>query len=218
MTAVRWPVPIQILLLASMGAMAGVLLGEIWTVASTAQQPLIWWAGRASGLVAYAALWLSMLFGLAVSSKGAGGLLPKRLMMDLHQQWTLSALVATVVHVVTIVLHAESGVSAWAIIVPFASARLTGAVALGTVALVGLVTVSATSWLRRRIPYRVWRSIHALAFGTMLLALAHGVTAGTDTGSPVVGALYVLTIAVLTGAMVTRIGLALSTARGPTTT
>jgi len=217
MTTTRWSVPVQLLLLASLGAMAGMLIGELWTVAATANQPLLWWAGRASGLVAYGALWLSMLLGLAISSKGAGGLLPKKLMMDLHQQWTLSAVVATVVHVLTIVLHAESHISAWAIVVPFASARLTGAVALGTIALFGLVTVSASSWLRAYIPYQAWRSIHALAFGTMLLALGHAVTAGTDAGLPGIEVLYVLTSAVLVGAIVTRVALTMSTSGGRST-
>src|SRR5690606_40225915 len=97
-----------------MGALSASFLAQLGAVAGEADRPVLWGVGRASGLLAYGALWLSMLFGLAVSSKGAGGLLPKKAMMDLHQQWTLSAVVATVVHVFALVFHAESGVTPWA--------------------------------------------------------------------------------------------------------
>jgi methionine sulfoxide reductase heme-binding subunit len=210
MNSLRLPAPLQAMLFASMGALSAALLVQMWSVAGEADQPVIWWAGRASGFLAYGALWLAMLFGLAVSSKGAGGLLPKKMMMDLHQQWTLSAVIATVVHVLTLVFHAESGVTPWAAVVPFASARLTGPVALGTFALFGLAILVGSSWLRRHLPYSAWRAVHGLAFGTMVLALAHGWTAGTDAASAPVQWLYIVTLAVLLGAMVTRIGLALA--------
>lgn len=213
MNSMRLPAPLQALLSASMGAMAGLLLLQAWTVAAQADQPLIWWAGRAAGFVAYAALWLSMLFGLAVSSKGAGGVLSKKWVMDLHQQWTLSAVIATVIHVGLLVFHSESGVSPWAAVVPFASARLTGAIALGTFALFGLAILIVSSWLRRHLPYAAWRTIHGLAFGTMVLALAHGWSAGTDSASAAVQWLYIVTSGLLVGAIVMRIGLALSPTR-----
>lgn len=198
----------QAILSAAAGVLAMSMTMVLWTSAAGADEPLIWWAGRAAGFVAYLALWLSMMFGMAVSSKGMGGLLPKKLVMDMHQQWTLSAVVATLVHVLTLVFHAESGVTPLAALVPFASARLTGPVGVGTIALFGLLIVAGSSWLRTRIPYSAWRGIHALAFGTMLLALVHGWTAGTDTPVEWARWLYVVSGALLVGALVIRIGLA----------
>lgn len=213
MNALRLPAPLQALLLAALGALSVSTLAQVWGEAGTADQPLLWWAGRAAGFLAYAALWLSMLCGLAVSSKGAGGLLPRKALMDLHQQWALSAVVATVVHVFTLVAHAESGVTPWAAVIPFTSARLTGPVALGTFALLGLAILAVSSWLRQRLSYATWRAVHAFAFGTMFLALAHGWTAGTDTPAPATRWLYIVTLGVLVGAVAMRIGLASATAR-----
>lgn len=213
MNSMRLPAPLQALLSASMGAMAGLLLLQAWAVASQAEQPVIWWAGRAAGFVAYGALWLSILFGLAVSSKGAGGLLSKKWVMDLHQQWTLSAVIATGVHVGLLVFHSESGVTPWAAVVPFASARLTGPVALGTFALFGLAILVVSSWLRCHLPYGLWRTVHGLAFGTMVLALVHGWGAGTDSASSAVQWLYIVTSGLLVGAIVMRIGLVLAPSR-----
>ena len=95
MNTMRLSAPTQALLSAAAGVLAMSMAMTLWTSAASADQPLIWWAGRAAGFVAYLALWLSMMFGMAVSSKGMGGLLPKKLVMDMHQQWTLSAVVAT---------------------------------------------------------------------------------------------------------------------------
>lgn len=213
MNTMSLPVPLRALLFASMGALATAMMLSLWAAASHAEQPVLWWASRASGFVAYGALALSVLFGVLISSKGAGGLLSKKAVMDLHQQWTLSAVVASVVHVVTVVGHAESGVSAWAAAIPFASATLTGPVALGTVSFVGLVVIAASSWLRKHVPYAAWRAIHALAFGVMVLGMLHGITAGTSTASEAARWLYILTAATLAGAITIRVLLALADGR-----
>lgn len=49
------------------------------------------------------------------------------------------------------------------------------------------------------------RSVHATAFGTLLLALVHGATAGTESVTPVARGLYAGTTAVLLGAVLQRL-------------
>jgi len=210
MNTMSLPAPVRALMFASMGALATAMLISLWEAALNAEQPVLWWVTRASGFVAYVALALSVFFGVMISSKGAGGLLPKKVVMDLHQQWTLSAVVASVVHVLSAVLHVESGISAWAAIIPFASENLTGAVGIGTVAFLGLGVIAASSWLRTLVPYGAWRAIHALAFGVMILALAHSVAAGTDTVHAAARWTYIATAAAILGAITIRLLVALA--------
>lgn len=207
------PLPISLLLAGAFGAIATFASLELWSAMATAEQPLLWWAGRALGFVAYVALWLSMLFGSLVSSGGAGGLLSKKWMMDLHQEWTLAAVVATVLHVLVLVTHAESHVTPWAAVVPFASETLTGEVALGTIATIGLAVIAVSSWARTRIPYTAWRAIHALSFGVMILALAHSIAAGTDSDTWAANWLYIASTVALTAVMALRVGIALAPSR-----
>lgn len=167
--------------------------------------PALWWSMRALGLVAYLALWLSALFGVFVSAKGAGGLLNKATTVALHNRWALAALVATTLHVLAAIVDPLAGVSPLAVAVPLASATLTGPMALGTLALWGIAVIALTTALSRRLPRWAWRAAHASAFGTLLLALVHGVTAGTDTASPVVRGLYLVTSALLVGAVIQRV-------------
>ena len=203
------PAPVYVLVCASLGVLSTYAMLALWSAMATAEQPLLWWAGRALGFLAYIALGLSMLFGSMVASGGAGGMFSKKWVMDFHQEWTLAAVLATVLHVVVLVTH-EQYVTPWATIIPFASTTLTGPVALGTVAAIGLAVVAVSSWLRSLIPYTAWRALHALSFGVMMLALAHGITAGTDSASPLAQWLYVATTAVLTLVMALRIGVAIA--------
>lgn len=212
------PAPVYVLAFASVGLISTYALLNLWGAMATAEQPLLWWAGRALGFLAYIALWLSMLFGALVTSGGAGGLVSKRWSMVLHEEWSLAAVIATVLHIVVLVTHRESNISAWAAVIPFASETLTGPIALGTISTVGLGVIAVSSWMRTKIPYAAWRGIHALSFGVMLLALAHSIASGTDTGIPAVKWLYLLTTATLVGVIVTRIGLALSAPRRGATT
>lgn len=209
------PAPVAVLVFASLGVLSTYASLELWSALASAEQPLLWWAGRALGFLAYIALWLSMIFGSLVSSGGAGGMFSRKWVMDFHQEWTLAAVIATALHVLVLVTHNESHVTAWATIIPFASSRLSGEIALGTIAFLGLVVIVVSSWMRKRVPYGAWRALHALSFGVMMLALTHGITVGSDSGLPLVGWLYVATTGALTAVMVTRVGLALTSKARP---
>jgi len=59
--------------------------------------------------------------------------------------------------------------------------KLTTAVALGVFALYACVLVLLTSWVRKGIGTVWWRRFHLLATPAFLLALMHGMLAGTDS-------------------------------------
>ena len=206
----RLPTPIYVLVFASLGVLSTYASIELWSGLASAERPLLWWAGRALGFLAYIALWLSMIFGSLVSSGSAGGALSKKWAMDFHQEWTLAAVVSTVLHVLVLVSHAESRVTPWAAIIPFASDRLTWEIGIGTIAGLGLAVIAISSWLRTRVPYTAWRAIHALSFGVMILALAHGIAVGTDSGTPLVTWLYLGTTGALTAVIAMRVVAALT--------
>ena len=77
------------------------------------------------------------------------------------------------------------------ILVPFAANYRPDAVAYGVFALYLTATLVITSKARRFIGLRLWRAIHLLAFVTFGLLTAHGLAAGTDSGTPWARVLYV---------------------------
>ena len=169
------------------------------------EEPVLWWASRAFGFVSYVALWAAMLMGLLVSAQGLGGWLDRKMLAELHEQWTLAGVLATAVHIAAVVTNEHAGIDVVGAVVPFASTRLTAPLALGVIALWAFALVVATSWMRTRMPYAAWRALHALTFGAFVLALVHSVTAGTDSNEAFARWLYVVSGAALAGATVTRV-------------
>ena len=139
-----------------------------------------WWVARSSGMVAWAIVTASIVWGLTLSTR----LIRRRgipaWLLDLHRYLGTLSLVFTGIHLLG--LWADSFVTFGPreLFVPFASAWRTRAVAWGIVALYLLVAIEATSLLMRWLPRRLWRSIHFSSFALFVAATAHGLLAGAD--------------------------------------
>jgi len=168
------------------------------------EAPLQWWMSRSTGFVAYIAMWLSMMLGLMISSRGLDGALNRKSVLEAHQQWTLAAVLATLFHVAVIVSDPYVDMTWTSAVVPGASAYLPGPVALGALGMWGMVLIAVSSWFRRQISYGLWRAIHTFALGAFILGLLHGFVAGTDSGEQAAQLTYAGTAALLMGGIVFR--------------
>jgi len=145
-----------------------------------------WYAARSSGVVAWALVTAGILWGLAVSTR----LIQRRgvpaWLLDLHRFLGTLSLVFVGVHLLA--LWADSYVAfGWSeLFVPMASTFRPGAVAWGIVATYLLVAVEVTSWLMRRLPRRVWHTVHLSSLVLFALATVHGFQSGTDRSALVV--------------------------------
>lgn len=152
---------------------------------------LTWFVIRGSGIMAFALLTASLLWGLLVSSKVLGRAVRAKGLQWLHESLGFGALVATVVHIVA-VRQDEYIEFTWPdILVPGASEWEPLATALGVVGLWTLAVVSLSFYAKRWIGQNNWRILHYLSFGTFLAALGHAAIAGTDSGNVFVSALYI---------------------------
>ncbi len=203
-----FPNALRIFLLLAGGALVMTFAKPLLDAIAGPGVPAMWWASRSLGLLALVALWLSVLFGVFMAGKGAGGLFGKPSVALLHNRWALASQVATALHVLFVVADPVSGVTPLAAVIPMTSATLTGPVALGTFALWGLVVLLVTTAFSRKLSKVAWRAVHASAFGSFLLATVHGITAGTDTNAPAVRVLYVLTTTLIIAAIIQRLLLA----------
>jgi predicted ferric reductase len=145
---------------------------------------LLWMTARAGGIVAWALAAASVLWGLALSTRILGRTPRPAWLYDLHRFLGGIALVFTGVHVLAISLDTYTSFSLTQILVPFAATWHTGAVAWGIVGLYLLVAVEVTSFLRTRIPSRVWRRVHFGSFALFAAATVHALSAGTDRHAP----------------------------------
>jgi predicted ferric reductase len=147
---------------------------------------LSWYAARSSGLVAWALVTASILWGLALSTR----LIQRRgvpaWLLDLHRFLGTLSLVFVGVHLVA--LWADSyTVFGWnELFLPMASSYRPGAVAWGIVAFYLLAAVQVTSWLMRHLPRRFWHTVHLSSFFLFITASVHGFQSGADRNAIVV--------------------------------
>lgn len=166
----------------------------------------VWWyVARAGGIVAWALLALSVIWGLLLSTRLLGGRPTPAWLTDLHRFMGGLALVFTGIHVAGLVADSYLHFGWAEILVPFASGWRPLAVAAGVVAMYLLVAVEATSLMMRRMPRRWWKRVHQSAFIVFLLASLHGAAAGTDTTSVVYRVFSLATIGVVVFLTVVRV-------------
>jgi DMSO/TMAO reductase YedYZ heme-binding membrane subunit len=91
------------------------------------------------------------------------------------------------------------------VLVPGASAYRPFAVALGILSMYVMIAVQATSYLRRRLPIRLWRAIHVSSYGLVWGASLHAGLAGTDTVNRAYQVLALLLTLIAVAATVVRI-------------
>ncbi|MFV0258151.1 MAG: ferric reductase-like transmembrane domain-containing protein [Acidimicrobiales bacterium] len=146
---------------------------------------LWWYLARASGIVAWALVTASVLWGLLLSTKLLGSRPRPAWLLDLHRFLGGLALVFTGIHLGGLVLDSYVDFGVIQLLVPFTGSYRPGAVAWGIVGLYLLAAIEITSLLRPRIPRKVWRLTHLLSFPLYFLVTVHGLTAGTDAvGAP----------------------------------
>jgi sulfoxide reductase heme-binding subunit YedZ len=142
----------------------------------------LWYATRASGIVALVLLTLTMVLGLATTSRIRARHWPGFAQQELHRRISILAVVFVAIHVLTSILDTYVHIGWLAIIVPFASPYSRFWVGMGTVALDLMVAVFVSSLLRSRVKPSTWRAIHWLAYGSWPVAVAHTFGMGTDAG------------------------------------
>jgi methionine sulfoxide reductase heme-binding subunit len=170
---------------------------------STALESHGWWlASRASGLVAFALITVSVGLGLAMAGKlmRRPGLSAK--LRTVHEQTALAGLVAIAVHGITLLgdpwLH--PGIAG--IAVPFTMAFKPLWTGLGVVGGYLAALLGISFYARKRIGARLWRKAHRATVIVYLLGLLHALGSGTDAATvwfrwwvlmtaPVIGGLFV---------------------------
>jgi predicted ferric reductase len=147
-----------------------------------ASEHVYWHLGRASGFVAYGLLVASVVLGLAISSRVFDGLLVRPWVFEMHQFLSIYVLIAMVFHAFIMLPDQYAQFSVQELAVPFAASYHPIALGLGGIALYGSVIVSASFYVKKHIGQQAWRLLHYLTFVLFVLALVHGVFAGTDSG------------------------------------
>lgn len=141
----------------------------------------MWYITRAAGLTAYLLLWLSTVWGVAVTSKIFDPILHRMFTYDFHQFLSLLAIGFVILHIVVLLADQYLPFTVAQVLVPFISPYRPIWVGVGIIGLYLTLLVTITFYIRRHIGQRAFRVIHYASFIAFLAAAAHGLFAGTDS-------------------------------------
>ena len=164
-----------------------------------------WYLSRASGLVAWALLGVACLWGILLVTRMLKPVDRPAWLLDLHRWLGALAVIATAVHVVTLLLNPRLGWGWRELTIPHIESWHHSPRAWGVFAMYALVLVQVTSMMMRRIPRRWWHGIHLLSYVLFTAATVHGVQAGPDNQNMLVIVVIVGSSAILLFACYVRL-------------
>ena len=139
-----------------------------------------WYAARAGGMLAFVLLTSSVVAGLMLSSRDRLKHWPRFALEDVHRFLGLLTAVFIVIHGGALLVDGYLPFSLGQLLVPGTAPYRPLAVSFGVVVAELLAALALTNRYRASLSYRFWRRAHYLNFAVWVLALVHGVTAGTD--------------------------------------
>jgi DMSO/TMAO reductase YedYZ heme-binding membrane subunit len=156
------------------------LAAEACIVSGINSSTVLWYASRATGVVALLLLTAVMLLGLMVSRQGRLPGLPRFAVSGLHRNLSLLSGVFVLVHVLTAVADGYVSIPLTATVVPLVSPYERLWLGLGAVSFDLMLAAVVTSLLRRHLSRRVWRAVHLTAYLSWPVAWVHSFFAGGD--------------------------------------
>ncbi len=126
-------------------------------------------------------LTVTVAFGIVTSLRWQTRTIPRFVIEYVHRNVTVLVLVLIAIHVTTVVVDGFAPIGWLAAVVPFASSYRPVWLSLGALGFDLLLAVAATSWLRDRVGFRVWRVLHWSAYASWFVVLVHALGTGTDT-------------------------------------
>jgi len=181
---------------------------------SIIDETVYWLLARAGGFVAYILLWVSVVFGLLLTSRTAKMWPGVRRANVIHQHISLLALGYTFFHALVLLGDQYIGFSVSSILVPFFSPYEPAAVGLGQTGAWLILLIVLTSTYRRRISPRMWRMVHYASFVTFILVLVHAFLAGTESQELWAAAFYAFTALVIYALTIYRVLVRMVSAKG----
>jgi methionine sulfoxide reductase heme-binding subunit len=172
-----------------------------------ASTPALWYLARGSGIVSLGLLTLTVLLGIATSTRWATERWPRLVVAGLHRNLSLLSVVFLGLHVGTVVVDGYVPIRWLDAVIPFGSSYRPLWLGLGATAFDVLAALVVTSLLRVRLGHRVWRAVHWAAYACWPLAVAHSLGIGSDNRQGWLLALDALAIAAVAAAVCWRLAI-----------
>jgi predicted ferric reductase len=149
------------------------------------QIPWAWYFVRASGLVGFMLLYLSIFLGLSLRIPFLRKIISPIYSVALHCWISLYAMLFALLHGVFMIFDQTYHFTLTDVFLPFVSSYRPGLVAMGIFGLYLMAILGVTSFGKRFISQKLWRIIHFSNILLYVFVLIHAVGLGTDLKNPV---------------------------------
>jgi methionine sulfoxide reductase heme-binding subunit len=140
----------------------------------------LWYASRATGVVALLLLTAVMLLGILVTRQRRLPGLPRFAVSGLHRNLSLLATAFVAIHVLSAVTDGYVNIPITAAVVPLTSSYERLWLGIGAVSFDLMLAAVVTSLLRRRLSRKAWRAVHLTAYVSWPVAWLHSVFSSGD--------------------------------------
>ena len=167
---------------------------------------IYWYISRGAGFTVFILLTVAVSLGILLSLKWRTDAWPRFITNELHPFVQLVAGIFLLIHITSVLLDSFIQFSLAGILIPLVSTYRPVWLSLGIVAMYLGVALAISTYLKRFIGYRAWRTMHYAGFAVWLLALIHGITTGSDTRAPWATGIYAGSALLVTGLLAIRFG------------
>lgn len=152
-----------------------------------------WYMARAGGIISYLLIWLSVVWGLILSTKITEGRISGPLTFGLHEFLSLGAILFATLHAVVLLGDRYIRFNLFHLLIPFIAPYQPFWTGLGTLGLYLIAALTGSFYFRKQLGQKTWRVLHYLTFMGYVLVLVHGLMAGTDSGLTIMKVMYLST-------------------------
>ena len=197
-----------------LGGTAPTAFRELHVALEANRSSLPWVFERLFAFLAYFSMAGSVVYGLLLSTKILDAIAHRPITFTLHQDLASVGLGFAGIHGALLGLDKTVPFSVAQIAIPGLAPHAPLWVAAGQVSFYLMLIVVGSFYVRRRIGQRTWRLLHYLTFFAFVGATAHGLGAGTDSGSAWAWWIYIGATAAVVFLFVYRVVLSIVTRRG----
>lgn len=153
-----------------------------------------WYFSRGLAIMAYFLMWISVVWGLLMTTRLSRIWPGQVTTADLHKFISILSLAFAALHGLILVGDQYLNISLAQVFIPFSmQSYRPGWVALGQISMYFLALIVVSFYVRQAIGQKMWRLVHTLSFLTFFAVLIHGLAAGSDAMSPGMFFAYYLT-------------------------
>lgn len=160
-------------------------------MASEIQISWDWYIIRASALVGFMLLYTSVFIGTVSCLPGIRKYFLRLRSLNLHCWISLQALIFALIHGISLLFHKFISFGWKDVFIPFHSNYEPLLVALGTTNLYIMAILVATSYARKYISQKIWRTIHFLNIALYIFSIIHAYYLGTDLKSGLLREIFI---------------------------